>query len=50
MKIPYLAIAILHYAAKLLNHYQYQLINFFYTVIKKEKKPIWELSFLRLQS
>jgi hypothetical protein len=30
MEIPYLAIAIFHYDAKLLNHYQYQLINNFF--------------------
>jgi len=29
MEIPYLAIAIFHYAAKLLHNYQYQLINIF---------------------
>jgi len=30
MEIPYLAIANFHYDAKLLNHYQYQLINIFF--------------------
>jgi hypothetical protein len=39
MEIPYLAIAIFHYDAKLLNHYQYLLINIFLYSDEGKKNP-----------